>query len=87
MGGTGHRYRVDTPGLKNTGYEPGLGGVFSGILNGAEFDEQPALPAAPLRPIESLRPLSADERCPKHETPDPECAICKAFARARGERL
>jgi hypothetical protein len=61
-------------------------GVFGKDGYRAVDAEQAALPALPIR-AQSTRPLADEERCPKHERLDPDCVTCRAFARARGERL
>jgi hypothetical protein len=48
--------------------------------------EQPALPSPP-RYIRSTQPLTDDERCPRHKTPNPRCPICRAYAHGRGQQL
>jgi hypothetical protein len=67
---------------------PLVGDVTSaiGLFDGARvIDDQPASKAVPI--VQAVRPLTDDERCKKHETPDPKCPFCKAFARARGGAL
>jgi hypothetical protein len=62
--------------------------VFDGVFGRDGYrvvPEQRALPAA--IPVRYTPPLSDDERCPKHEIPHPDCAICRAFAHGRGEQL
>jgi hypothetical protein len=75
-------------GLRSTGLklQGAASELFGGIL-GRNSTETPALEAPKPVPVRSTRPLADDERCPHHDTPDPGCAICRAFARARGELL
>jgi|SRR5271156_2565345 len=77
---------IDT-GFKYPGYEREPQSPFGGIFGRNSHDGQRALEPAPKpRHVQSTRPLADEERCPKHETPNPGCVVCKAYARARGEQ-